>query len=425
MKKVLIITYYWPPCGGVAVQRWLKISKYLSLFEWLPTVITTENGDYPFLDDTLNNEISPDLKVIRTKTPTFKNIFKALTGKNESLPYGSLKASKEDSIIKKILFFIRSQMVIPDARVIWNKNALKAAEKAIFSGLYEAVITTGPPHSTHLVGLELKKKYKLTWIADFRDPWTNIYYYQSFKRNFLIKSIDRYLEKKVISQADSIVTVSEQIANLLAPGKALVIPNSFDPDDYINFRYEKSDKFRIKFIGSLTSSRKAEVYQTIRWLDHLASENRMCIEFSVIGNQTPFEKEIDPAHIFLKNIGFIQHKKVIEECVNCELLLLVINQTTSNEGILTYKLFEYLGSQTKIIGIGPVNGDAAKILDMANAGKMFDYHNQTDFSDFVKTIYKSWEENNLLRNKQELIQFSAPYIASLFSQALSSSVKKK
>ncbi|HPM00774.1 MAG TPA: hypothetical protein PK816_01345, partial [Candidatus Cloacimonadota bacterium] len=136
-------------------------------------------------------------------------------------------------------------------------------------------------------------------------------------------------------------------------------------------------------------------------------------------------KEIDPAHIFLKNIGFIQHKKVIEECVNCELLLLVINQTTSNEGILTYKLFEYLGSQTKIIGIGPVNGDAAKILDMANAGKMFDYHNQTDFSDFVKTIYKSWEENNLLRNKQELIQFSAPYIASLFSQALSSSVKKK
>jgi hypothetical protein len=170
MKKVLVITYYWPPCGGVAVQRWLKVCKYLSLFEWLPTVITTENGDYPFIDESLLDEIPADLKLIRTKTPSFKNAFRMLTGKNEPLPYGSLQAGKNDSFLKRLMLLIRSQFIIPDARVIWNKYAFQAAEKAIFSGIYEAVITSGPPHSTHLIGYKLKKKYNLTWIADLGIP---------------------------------------------------------------------------------------------------------------------------------------------------------------------------------------------------------------------------------------------------------------
>ena len=330
MKKVLIITYYWPPCGGVAVQRWLKICKYLSLFEWLPTVITTENGDYPFIDNTLINDVAADLKVIKTKTPTFKNIFNLFGNKADSLPYGSLKAEKNASVFKRFMFFVRSQLIIPDARVIWNKNAIKAAEKAIFSGLYEAVITTGPPHSTHLIGLYLKKRYKLKWVADFRDPWTNIYYYQGFKRNLLIKALDRYLEKKVVSQADKVVTVSKQIASLLPERKIDIIPNSFDPDDYIGNHYKQTDIFRIKFVGSLTTSRKGEVYETINWIDKMTEELNLSVEFSVIGDQSSFENEVITRKLKLKNTGFIEHKKVIEECVNSELLLLVINQTSQN-----------------------------------------------------------------------------------------------
>lgn len=423
MKKVLVITYYWPPCGGVAVQRWLKICKYLSLFEWLPTVITTENGDYPFIDETLLTEVSSDLKVIKTKTPSFKNIFRMLSGKNEPLPYGSLQSNKNDSLLKKLMLLIRSQFIIPDARVIWNKNAFQAAEKAIFSGIYEAVITTGPPHSTHLIGYELKKKYNLTWIADFRDPWTNIYYYQSFKRNFIVKQIDKFLEKKVVMNADRVVTVSEQIGKLLPKRKIDIIPNSFDPDDYMSYTYEKTSDFRIKFVGSLTASRKDEVINAVRLFDKLARENNLNIEFSLIGNTYPIEKDIETERVKLVNTGFIDHKAVINECVNCELLLLVINQTLHNEGILTYKLFEYLGSKTKILGIGPVKGDAAKILEKSGAGKMFDYKDNQGLSSYILDMYKTWNNGESVKIETELTSYSAPYIASQFSQILQSTVK--
>ncbi len=418
MKKVLIITYYWPPCGGVAVQRWLKICKYLSLFECLPTVITTENGDYPFIDESLMQQISPDLKVIRTKTPTFKNIFKTLLGKNESLPYGSLKTSKEDSFIKKLIFFVRSQLVIPDARVIWNKNAFKAAEKAIFGGIYEAVITTGPPHSTHLIGCELKKKYNLTWIADFRDPWTNIYYYQTFKRNFIIRFIDQIFEKRVVQTADRVVTVSEKIAELLPSRKIDIIPNSFDPDDYINYQYSRSSKFRVKFVGSLTSTRKNECLQFIHLLDQIAEENDFDIEFSLIGNQYPISESLDLRKIKLIDTGFIEHQKVIESCVNSELLLLIINQTAHNDGILTYKLFEYLGAKTQILGIGPVNGDASQILQQSKSGQMFDYQDTQGMTSMIKDLYQQWSDGNDIKNQHDLTQYSAPYIASQFSHII-------
>lgn len=420
MKKVLVITYYWPPCGGVAVQRWLKISKYLSMFEWLPTIITTEDGDYPYTDPSLMDEIPNDLKVIRTKTPTFKNAFRLLAGKNEPLPFGHLNTGKKDSFLKKLMFWIRSQIVFPDARVIWNKNAFLAAEKAILNGIYEAVITTGPPHSTHLIGLKLKKKYNLKWIADFRDPWTNIYYYQMQKRNPLVNKIDLYLEKKVISQADRVISVSQQIIDLLPPGKKKVIPNSFDPDDFVHAEYKRKQSFRIKFIGALTPSRKEIVFEFMKKLSEL---NRPSIEISLIG--AGLNEKIDQSFpgITIRDTGFISHQEVIQECVDSELLLLVINQTAHNEGILTYKLFEYIGAKTAVLGIGPTEGDAAKILTSCEAGQMFDYDQYTQMFSWMDSFYKKWEQNQSVKCRNDLTRFSAPFIASQFADTLSEIVK--
>ncbi len=423
MKKVLVITYYWPPCGGVAVQRWLKISKYLSMFEWLPTIITTENGDYPYIDQTLLKEIPNELKIIRTKTPSFTSIFKFFAGKNEPLPFGHLNTNKKDSFLKRIMFFIRSQLICPDARVIWNKRAFKAAEKAIFNGLYEAVITTGPPHSTHLIGLQLKKKYNLKWIADFRDPWTNIYYYQMQKRNFLINAIDKNLEKKVLTHADAVVTVSQQILKLLPSGNKFVIPNSYDPDDYVHADYHKCDVFRVKFIGAMTPSRKEIVFSFMKMLSESSFGKK--IEISLIGSGLTEDISKEYKNLLIRDTNFLSHKEVIQECVDSEILLLAINKTSHNEGILTYKLFEYIGAKTSILGIGPTDGDASKIIDETKSGKMFDYNDYTGMQNFVDNIYKNWKNDKLFKIFNDLTKYSAPYIASQFAELLSDSIRGK
>ena len=181
--KVLIITYYWPPCGGVGVQRWLRFVRYLPDFGYTPTIITTLNGDYPVKDSSLELEVSQNAKVLRTKTPTFNNLYKFFSkSKNDKIPYGSLQTNSSDSLFKKASIWVRLNLVIPDARIIWNASAYRAAKKELRNGKYDAVITTGPPHSTHLIGLKLHKEFNLKWIADFRDPWTEMGYLQSVKR---------------------------------------------------------------------------------------------------------------------------------------------------------------------------------------------------------------------------------------------------
>ena len=423
MKKFLLITYYWPPCGGVSVQRWLKLTKYFPMFDWLPTVITTENGDYPYIDKSLLKKISPEVRVIRTKTPTFKQLFNYLLGKEEKIPYGSLQISENDSFLKKMIFLIRTQFVIPDARVIWNQYAIKAAEKTIMSGMYEVVITTGPPHSTHLIGLKLKKKYGIKWIADFRDPWTKIYYLESEKRNIIIKYFDKLMEKRVIAKADAVVTVSENVANVLSNRDKMIIPNAFDPDDYYDKNYIRSEKFRIKFVGALTDSRKKEVLRTLFWFDDYAEKNGVTnIEFSFIGafekNPTDIQKKLP--HIKIRNLPFVKHEKVIEECINSETLLLVINISANNKGILTYKLFEYIGSKTYILGIGPDDSDVQKILNQLNAGTLLHYNSKDKFLEIFDNLYQKWASGKSVKNISDINEFSLPSICSQYSDLLKS-----
>ncbi|MCB5250801.1 MAG: glycosyltransferase [Candidatus Cloacimonadales bacterium] len=420
MKKVLIITYYWPPCGGAGVQRWLKISKHLSQFGWLPTIITTENGDYPFYDSSLLREVPKEMNVVRTKTPSFKNILSIFGYKEKQLPYGSLETKTNDAFSKRLIYYIRAQFVAPDARVIWNRYGLREAEKLIKENDFQAVITTGPPHSSHLIGLNLNKKYGITWLVDLRDPWTNIYYYQSAKRNFVIKAIDRYFENKVITKADAVITVSEHIAKSLKRRDIKVIHNAFDSIDYLPYNYKASNIFRIKFVGNLNASRKDEIIRFIMKLDKLCVIDNLNIEFSVIGEQEDFAKDLFTERIVIRNTGFLSHKNVIEECVNSELLLLLINRAEVNKGILTFKLFEYLGSQTKILGLGPTDGDAAKILRESNTGIMYDYHDLDGYTKYIKGVYESWTGNKLERNIQDLNKYSVSFTTEMIVKVLQS-----
>ena len=422
MNKILLITYYWPPCGGVSVQRWLKFSKYLLQKGYNSTIITTLDGDYPYVDESLVDTIPSEIKVLRTYTPTFKKLFRLLVGRNEKLPFGSLNTSKSDSFLKKVLYFLRSQLVYPDARVVWNRYAFKAASKELKSGDYTAVITTGPPHSTHLVGLKLKKKYNIKWIADFRDPWTQIYYYQeSGRRNQLINYLDKNLEKKVLIKADATITISQGISNCFEEKIKHIIHNGFDHDDYLNKTYTKNEKFRIKFVGALTDSRKDEVICTLAWINDFAQKsNCIDIEFTLIGSYIDYSNDFEELFPFIsfKNTGFINHSSVIQECVDSELLLLVINNTANNLGILTYKIFEYIGSRTYILGVGPENCDAKMILNEITAGELFDYEAKDLFTNRFSELYQNWQNGECLKNKNDVDKYSVLKLSEKYIELL-------
>lgn len=408
MKKLLLITYYFPPCGGAGVQRWLRFIRYLPDHGWMPTVITTTEGDYPHLDSSLCKKIPIELKIIRTRTPVLKRILKLIPSeKGNSYPYGTLKTEKGDRLSKKLLYWIRNNLVVPDSRVIWNRIACKAAIHELRIKKYDLIITTGPPHSTHLVGMALKKRLLTRWVADFRDPWTSIYYLQNTRQNIFLQRINRNLEQRVIEAADLNIVISQPIANSFPKGNKLVLTNGYDPDDFFNVETVSSSFFRIKYIGKLTEGQ--DVTAPLTWLNELAREENMVnLEFSFIGTiPTEEEYEQDYSFLHIRNVGYKTHLKAISEMVNSDVLLLLINNCSDNNGILTTKLFEYIGSRSYILGIGPPEGEAAKILDKYKAGIMLDYTDREGFASKIRELYQRWDKSEDLKNDSDISELSA------------------
>ena len=395
MKKILIITYYWPPAGGSGVQRWLKFAKYLPQFGWLPTIITTENGDYQVIDNSLLSEIPKNIKVIRTKTPTFYGIVRKILGKKSEIPYGTMKAKSDDSQLKKLLLWIRLNLIIPDARIIWNKFAFKAAVEEINKNKFDYVITTGPPHSTHLIGLKLKKMFPVKWIADFRDPWTTMGYLKSAKRTLLATKLDKRLEQKVVTNCDLVLAVSRKIISDLGNDKKMfLLRNGFDESDFENiFPTKQDNEFLINYFGTLpVESNPLIVLKAVYELRKKGIKN---IKMNFYGNINEEIKRLlyknDPEKI-VKFFPYLPHEQILKLMKESSLLLLIINNVKNNEGIITGKIFEYIGAGVPILGVGPVNSEPAEILRESKAGTMFDYNDLNGIVEYLTKIYQNREK---------------------------------
>jgi hypothetical protein len=410
MKKVLVIVYYWPPSGGAGVQRWLKFVKYLPQFGWQPTVITTTNGDYPAIDESLCKEVPAGIKVIRTKTPTFGKLFKKINGKNSDVPYGSLESSSKDSLLKKLSFWFRLNLVVPDARKVWNKYAYRAASKELLTNKYDAVVTSGPPHSTHLVGLKLKKKYNIKWIADFRDPWTKIDYLDEYNRWKIIQKIDEKYEKKVYDLCNRFIYSNPLIIkNFKKSTKTYFLSNGYDKDDFKIFKKVKNlDKFEINYFGIISIERNPlSVLKSVNKI--FEEKNNRNIRINIWGNIHQSVKDIlisNDKNNIVNIHSYIPHKKMVEYLVNSNLLLVVVNKIKSKKGVFPGKIFEYLGSGVEILGIGPEDGDAAKILKETKCGKMFDYDKVDDIANFIEIKYQEWKEGKTFSPSKEVEKYS-------------------
>jgi glycosyltransferase involved in cell wall biosynthesis len=410
MKKVLIITYYWPPSGGAGVQRWVKFVKYLSQKNIDITVYTPSNPDFEIKDKQLESEIPDNVKIIQSPIIEPFSIYRKFTKESASgVQNGSLSADNI-SWKKKLAIWIRGNFFIPDARFLWIKPSVKLLSKTISKNNFDTIITTGPPHSMHLIGLKLKRKFTgIKWIADFRDPWTNIDFYKDLKLSKLADKKHKKLERQVLKTADEVVTVGETLKNELidlGAKKCSVITNGFDLDDIksISFNEKSKDKFTISHIGTLGWSRNPQnLWKSLELIIKSNEEFSKKLEIKLIGNVDPrIFKEIEKFKLkkYLTYIPYINHTEAIIEQKKANLLLLLINNTPNAKGILTGKFFEYLSSKIPILCIGPKDGDIAEIIKETNSGIVKDYQEEIYLKDFdIKTsvsereIYKYSRES--------------------------------
>jgi len=408
--RLLLISYYFPPCGGATVQRWLKWIPILVEQGFEITVLTTKDGDYPVYDDSLLAEIPQEVTVIRTKTFKFEKIWKIFSGNKKPIPYGNISQDKEQNLINRILIWIRLNLIIPDIRKFWNPSAIKKAIEYLRTTPVDFVITTGPPHSTHLIGLKLKNKFNIKWIADWRDPWTSIYYLQLNPPSFVSRYWHKSLETKVAQNADWNVVVSEHLASQLPTDKVSVIYSGYDEKKILPPKISKikngNEPFKLKFIGNITEGQRLDILIQII-AKAFPDED---IELSFIGTNLSEEyktllQNLLPERYVYKN--FLPHKEALKEMQDCQVLLLLINYYPGSEGMLTTKLFEYLASYNKILCLGPHNSEAEKLIYRYEAGKCFDINESEAAIEYLRNLYKLWQSGKPLKNEKDISELSA------------------
>jgi len=403
LKKALILTYYWPPGSGPGVQRWLKFSKYLPQFEVQPTVITVKNGSYPSVDASLLDDIPSDLEVHHTKTVEPFAIYNALRGKKgNSVEVGMGNLKSKPSLLSSVANYVRANYFIPDARKGWNSFAYKKALEVIDNEKPDCIITTGPPHSTHLVGERINKETGLPWIADMRDPWTTIYYNAFLNRTEQTMQKDKALEDLVLSNASAIVVASTAMKDEFSNRSKNIsfIPNGYDEEDFQGLKQIEHDKFILAYTGNLKSNQNcASLWAALKELSE-NSDFKMNFRLEVTGNvdegiQSEWEKLGLSELIDVR--PFVPHKESIEIIHSAHMLLLPIPSSENNKGIITGKIFEYLASRRPILSIGPKDGNAAEILSMCGKETMLDYSDKIGMRTMISSAYDRYKSGNLAR----------------------------
>ena len=406
--KVLIITYYWPPSGGSGVQRWLKFVKYLRNFKVEPVVYTVDNPNYAILDETLHNQVPTTVEVLKNPIKEPNNLFSFFGKGGKKASAGFLDANP--SFFGKILQYIRANYFIPDARKFWIKPSVQFLTKYLSENKIDVVITTGPPHSMHLIGLQLKQKLGVKWIADFRDPWTDIDYFHQLP--LTKKAIQKHhqFEKEVVSTADCVLVVGKTMKEkyLKYNQNIEVISNGFD-DIEDKSKVELDTKFSIVHIGMMNADRNPKILWKV--LSDLINENQNFAEdlqLKFVGKlaHEVFESIKDnKLTSVIEFIPYLPHKEVVIFQQSAQILLLAVNKVPSASGIITGKLFEYLQANRPILAIAPPEGDLAEIINSTKAGKIVGFDDEETLKKNILQMYKAYKNHNLRIDSKSIAQY--------------------
>ncbi|NND78374.1 MAG: glycosyltransferase family 4 protein [Maribacter sp.] len=411
MKKVLIITYYWPPAGGPGVQRWLKFVKYLPDFDITPIVYVPENPSYPIVDASFDSDIPKEVTIYKYPVKEPYRLAKLISGKHAKRISSGIIKAKNQSFIEKTMLWVRGNFFIPDARIHWVKPSVKFLSGIIEKEKIDTIITTGPPHSVHLIGYHLQKKGKFKWIADFRDPWTSIGYHKALKLSRKAKQKHKELERLVLTTADHLVvtspTTKKEFQGISKMPIAL-ITNGYD-SEYIDDR-TKTEEFTFSHIGSLLSERNPTVLWDV--LAQLRKEHESFRQYFKLRLAGVVSEDVLKSinESGLENctelLGYVSHKRALQLQQESQVLLLVEIDSPETKGILPGKLYEYMAAKRPILAIGPKNWDASKIITETNTGVTFDYTSKTDLKNVILNWFAAYQKGNLKTDSKGVEKYS-------------------
>jgi len=402
VRNVLILTYYWPPSGGSGVQRWLKFAKYLPQYGYRPIIITPRHGTAPYYDTGLLQDVPPEAEVIFTNTLEPFALYNKLQGKKKDapVPVGMIGLTEKKSLFHRFAAYLRANLFVPDGRVGWVPYAQKAALKRIAFGDIDIIITTGPPHSTHLAGLAIAKKTGIPWIADLRDPWTTIYYNETLPRTKKTQAKDLALERKVLASASAILVTSPGLAEELAPyaKKINLLYNGYDADDLPTTRPLPYPSFTLAHVGNYFPSMEAPglvdaLVQLCKEIPSFAADFKL-----------RFTGLLDPAveaHLRQAGLGAnmvvqspVPHALAVEEMSKASVLLIVLSALTKAKGNVPGKIFEYLATGLPILAIGDSDSGAAAVLEQAGRPSLLPHADGVRIYEMLKYMYETWVANN-------------------------------
>ena len=398
MKRVLVISYYFPPSGGPGVQRVLKFVKYLPDFGWQPTVLTVaaEHAAYPDRDPTLAGEVPDAMEVVRTRSWDPYAVYARFQGraKEETVGVGFVKEDAQAGRRQHLARWVRANLFLPDARVGWVPFARRAATALVRQGAFDLIFTSSPPHSTQLVGRSLRRRCGTPWIADLRDPWTDISYYQDLPHTALARRLDAALERSVLATADAVISVSDGVGRLLTAKAALrryqTIPNGYDPDDIADAAASpprRTDRFVLAHVGTLSAQQHAPgLVEALARRAQADPAWKAGLEIRFVGHvdaSIPAAYRAAGLGEALRVVPYVPHAEAITHMREADVLMVAVQRVEHNEGVTPAKMFEYLALGIPVLGLAPPSGDLGRILDETQGGRVFEHEDADGIAAFL------------------------------------------
>jgi len=425
LKRVLIISYYWPPAGGISIIRPVKLAKYLRRHGWEPVICTAKDPHYPFEDEKGVLDVPKDVEIIKVPIVEPYEIYKKLTGqKQKSALADVIQNAPKRSFLHKLSVWIRGNFFIPDARCLWINPVVKELTTYLKNHPVDAIITTGPPHSVNRIGYLLKQKLHLPWLADFQDPWTQVDYYRHFKISSRAHKRHRKMEEQVFDHADLITIVSESWKTDLQSIGAKdveVVPLGFDPEDF-NVETRLDEQFTLSHLGLLGQDRNPSTL--LKVLKSICDENEdfaSKFKLQLVGRVNEgLQKEIADLNLSEQVIykGQVNRDEALQIMQSSQLLLLLLNKASNVSGRIPGKVFEYLGAQRPILSLGPKGTDIENILRGSSAGEHIEYEAETALRSYILATFDKYKTVALDNMGNSFEKYSHSVIAAKFAHLL-------
>jgi hypothetical protein len=399
MKRVLVITYYWPPAGGSGVQRVAKFCKYLPRFGWEPVVLTVREGTYASVDPSLEKDVCHIRKVHKARSVELHRI----TGRAGDGKSNANLLSPKGTLLRHFLELARLNLLIPDARIGWYPDAVQMGERACKTDRIDLIFSTCPPFTTHLVAKRIRNKCRLPWVADFRDPWLEQACYNTVFRNVITFELNKRLELSVLKTADVVVAVGEKLRDLLASKvsrpRIETITNGYDEADFPGCKNRSSMFFYLSYYGTLHGTQTPEpLFKALSTLSSTHSAFNRDFRIRFVGNISSETLRMVNTMFGRDHwawIKYLEHEEMISTLQEEQVLVLLVNRVRYNRLIITGKIFEYLRTGNPVLGVGPDDSEASDILKETGAGRMFDYADTNGIKDFILSQYARWKEAKL------------------------------